>query len=329
MTDTIVRSAMEWPALLNRERAILEFNRRVLAQARRADVPLLERLRYVCIVSSNMDEFFEVRFADYLEAARRPGTGVSVRDLESVAAAAHALIDDQYAPLTEKILAAVKKITSKPIRFLFNTHWHGDHTGGNENLGKAGLLIVAHDNARTRLLTDQATLLGKNPAQPKVALPVITFDNKVTYHINGDTMTAYHVGPAHTDGDAFVRFVNANVVHTGDVFAAYRYPYIDTINGGSVQGIVKAMDELLKTIDDNTRVIPGHGPLSRKKDVVAYREMIAVVGARVESLVRQGKTLDEVKAAKPTRDFDEVWGKFRKPDQFVEFVYFGFAPYKK
>jgi cyclase len=239
------------------------------------------------------------------------------------------LIDDQFAPLTEKIVAAVKKITDKPIRFLVNTHWHGDHTGGNENLGRAGVLIVAHDNVRTRLMTDQATLLGPTPKLAKVGLPVITFDNTLTYHINGETMTVYKVPPAHTDGDAFVRFRNANVVHTGDVFAGWRYPYIDTINGGSIAGIVKAMDELIPTLDDNTKVIPGHGPLSGKKDVIAYRNMIATVGARVEALVKQGKTLDEVKAAKPTKDFDELWGKPRSGDDFIGFVYYGYAPYKK
>jgi glyoxylase-like metal-dependent hydrolase (beta-lactamase superfamily II) len=239
------------------------------------------------------------------------------------------LIDDQFAPLTEKILAAVKKISDKPIRFLFNTHWHGDHTGGNENLGRAGLLIVAHDNVRTRLLTDQATLLGKSPRLQKIGLPVITFDNTVTYHINGETMTAYHIAPAHTDGDAIVRFKNANVVHTGDVFAAWRYPYIDTINGGSVSGIVKAMDDLIPTLNDSTKVIPGHGPLSGKKDVIAYRNMIATIGSRVEALVKQGKTLEEVRAAKPTADFDELWGKARSGDQFLEFVYYGYAPYRK
>jgi glyoxylase-like metal-dependent hydrolase (beta-lactamase superfamily II) len=239
------------------------------------------------------------------------------------------LIDDQYAPLSEKITAAVRKISDKPIRFLVNTHWHGDHTGGNENFGKAGTLIVAHDNVRTRLLTEQATLLGKNPPQPKVALPVITFNDKVTYHINGDTMTAYKVPAAHTDGDVFIRFKSANVVHTGDVFASYRYPYIDTINGGSMAGVLKAVDDLIPTLDDNTKVIPGHGGLSTKKDVIAYREMIATVSSRVEALVKQGKTLAEVRAAKPTADFDERWGKPRSGDAFVEFVYYGYAPYKK
>jgi cyclase len=238
------------------------------------------------------------------------------------------LIDDQYAPLTGKIMAAVKKITDKQVKYLVNTHWHGDHTGGNENIGKMGVQIVAHDNVRTRLMTGQATLLGKMDPQPKVALPVITFDNTLTYHINGDTMKVYKVPPSHTDGDVFVRFKNANVVHTGDVFAGWRYPYVDTINGGSVAGIVKAMDDLIPTLDDNTKVIPGHGPLSGKKDVIAYRNMIATVGGRVEALVKQGKNLAEVQAAKPTKDFDEQWGKVRAGDEFVKFLYYGYAPYK-
>lgn len=242
------------------------------------------------------------------------------------------LIDDQFAPLTPKVLDAIKSITDKPVRFLINTHYHWDHVGGNENLGKAGVLIVAHDNVYKRMTTNQVVRIMKQdiPPYPKAALPVITYNDAVTYHINGDDVTAYHIPPAHTDGDSIVRFHNANVVHTGDVFASGRYPFIDVENNnGSVMGIVRAMDKLIPTLDDFTKVIPGHGPVSTKRDVIAYRHMIHTIGTRVESLVRQRKTLQQVLAAKPAREFDEQWGRFRKTDEFVEIVYYGFAPYQK
>jgi cyclase len=242
------------------------------------------------------------------------------------------LIDDQFAPLTPKVLDAIKSITDKPVRFLINTHYHWDHVGGNENLGKAGVLIFAHDNVYKRMTTNQVVRIMKQniPPYPKAALPVVTYNDAVTYHINGDDVTAYHIPPAHTDGDSIVRFHYANVVHTGDVFASGRYPFIDVENNnGSVMGIVRAMDKLIPTLDDFTKVIPGHGPVSTKKDVIAYRHMIHTIGTRVESLVRQRKTLQQVLAAKPAREFDEQWGRFRKTDEFVEIVYYGFAPYKK
>jgi len=242
------------------------------------------------------------------------------------------LIDDQYAPLTEKILAAVKAISDKPIRFVINTHWHFDHTGGNENLGKAGVIIVAHDNVYKRLSSEQFIQLLNNrkvPAMPKAGLPMVTFSDSVTFRVNGDEITAYRIPAAHTDGDVFVRFKNANVIHTGDVFAAYRYPFIDVENGGSVKGVIAAMDRLLPTLDDNTKVIPGHGPLSGKKDVIAFREMIVKVSSRVETAAKQKKTVDQVVALKPTREYDDVWGKYRKPDQFAEILYYGYAPRKK
>ena len=241
------------------------------------------------------------------------------------------LIDDQFAPLTPKIVAAVKTISDKPIRFLMNTHWHGDHVGGNENLGKAGVVIIAHDNVYKRMSVGGAIQLLKQsyaPA-PKAALPVISFSETATFHLNGDDVTSIHLPPAHTDGDSLVRFAKANVIHSGDVFAAYRYPFIDVESGGSVKGVLRAIDVMLPLVDDNTKVIPGHGGLSSKKDVLAYRKMISTAISKIEPMVKSGRTLQQVIDAKPLREFDEEWGKFRKPEAFVEIVYNGLKPGKK
>jgi cyclase len=241
------------------------------------------------------------------------------------------LIDDQFAPLTPKILAAVKAISDKPVRFVVNTHWHGDHVGGNENLGKAGAVIIAHDNVYKRMSVGGAiTALKQSYAPaPRAALPVVTFNETATFRLNGDDVTSTHLPPAHTDGDSFVRFTKANVIHTGDVFAAYRYPFIDVESGGSVKGVLAAIDRLLPVIDDNTKVVPGHGGLSSKKDVLAYRRMVETVVSRIEPMVKSGRTLQQVIDAKPTKDFDGEWGKFRKPEAFVEIVYNGLALGKK
>lgn len=238
------------------------------------------------------------------------------------------LVDDQYAPLTGRIKAAVATLSDKPIRFVLNTHWHGDHVGGNENLGKDGAVIVAHENVRKRMSTEQFNRMFNRatPASPAVALPLVTFAESVSFHLNGQTVDAVHVPPAHTDGDVIVFFRQANVIHAGDTLFNGMYPFVDLSSGGSMDGMIGAADRILAAGDAATKIIPGHGPLATKADVKAYRDMLAASRDAVLPLVKAGKTLDEVKAAKPTAALDAKWGNGSvKADLWASVVYLSYG----
>ena len=233
------------------------------------------------------------------------------------------LIDDQFAPLTDRINAAIAQVSKQPVKFILNTHWHSDHTGGNENFGKAGTLIFAHENVRKRMSTEQfiAFTKSRQPASPGPALPVITFTQGVSFHLNGEEIRAIHVPHAHTDGDAIVHFTGSDVIHMGDVFWNGMYPFIDTSSGGSIEGTIAACDRGLALAGDNTRIIPGHGPLGTRRDLQAYRDMLADVSARIRRMISDGRTVEQIVAAKVTADYDARYGAgFIKGDKFVEML---------
>lgn len=228
------------------------------------------------------------------------------------------LIDDQYAPLTGKIQAAVKDLGADPVKYLINTHWHGDHSGGNENLGRAGALIMAHDHVRERLArgTDKIA-----PAAPE-ALPVITYHDGIKLHLNGDEVRVRHMKHAHTDGDSIVFWKNANVLHMGDLFFhQVTLPFIDLNSGGNARGILAAAEQALTLVDDETKIIPGHGPVATRADLIAYRDMMKTVIAAVEKAQGEGKSLAAVQAMKPAAQWDVNPDAFIKGDAFVEAVY--------
>lgn len=236
------------------------------------------------------------------------------------------MIDDQYAPLTGKITEAVGKLTETPVGFLVNTHYHGDHTGGNENFGNAGAVIVAHDNVRKMMTKDHfiEAIQSDSPRAPDAALPVVTFNDEMTFHYNGQTIHIFHVEAAHTDGDSIIHFKEANVVHMGDTFFNGMYPFIDTSTGGNIDGMIKAADEVLAITNVDSKIIPGHGPLAAKKELAQYRNMLVAARDAIGALVKEGMSRDEVIAAKPTASLDGMWGGgFMQPDVWVGIVYDG------
>lgn len=236
------------------------------------------------------------------------------------------LIDDQYAPMTEKILEAVKATGGDTPRFLINTHYHGDHSGGNENMGNAGALIVSHHNVRKRLAegTTIAAFNSTTPPKTGAALPVVTYSSDMSFHLNGETVKVIHIPGAHTDGDSIVHFTGSNVIHTGDLFFNGFFPFIDVQHGGSLRGMLSAADKMLSMANDDTVIIPGHGPLSNKAELNEYRDMLATAHQHLSKLKAEGKTVFEIIAAKPLADLDERWGKvIFNADRWIQVIYDG------
>jgi glyoxylase-like metal-dependent hydrolase (beta-lactamase superfamily II) len=233
------------------------------------------------------------------------------------------MVDAQFAPLSDKIMAAIKQISDGRIRFLVNTHVHGDHTGGNENFGKAGATILARENLRNRLEHPNPGANGAPAApMPPAGLPMITYDAPLTVRMNSEEIRLIPAPKAHTDGDTFVKFVNADVVMTGDFYRSIQFPNIDRANGGSLPGLVDALNAVIANAGPNTKIVPGHGPVVDRAAVTAHRDMVIAIRDKVATLVREGKTQEQVVAAKPTADYD---AKVQQPgttaDRFVGQLY--------
>ena len=230
------------------------------------------------------------------------------------------IVDDQFAPLADKIRAALRGIADKKLKFILNTHWHGDHTGGNVAFGPEAT-IIAHDNVRKRLATEQKILGNTTPPSPKEALPVITFDQSLSVHFNGEDIRAIHFPHGHTDGDSVIFFSASNVVHLGDDFFAGRFPFVDLESGGSVEGLIKNIGELVNKIPPTAKLIPGHGPISTLEDLKSYQRMLQQTTEIVRAKIAAGKTLDQIKS-EGLPDEWKPWGVgFIKTDGWIETIY--------
>jgi cyclase len=233
------------------------------------------------------------------------------------------LVDSQFAPLTDKLVAAIKKISNKPIRFLINTHVHGDHTGGNENFAKLGTIIFSRDQLRQRLERPNPAADGtpRTPA-PALALPVVTYDGPVSIHVDGEDVRLLPIRNAHTDGDTLINFTNHDILAVGDYYRGIGYPYVDIKSGGSLNGILDGLGATIGLAGPHTKIIPGHGPITDRNGVIAQRDLILAVRDKVALLMEQNKTLEEIIAAKPTAEFDaQVPRGAQTADEFVTWMY--------
>jgi cyclase len=240
------------------------------------------------------------------------------------------IVDDEFAPLADKIQAALKNIgiTDKPVRFVINTHYHADHTNGNLPFGESGAIIIAQDNLRKHL--EEGASGGSTPSmhnvmppQPKAALPIITFDHDLTVHLNGEDIHAVHFPNAHTDGDSIVFFPKDNVVHMGDIFVRYGFPFVDVNVGGTVQGMIEACDAVVAQMPADAKVIPGHGAVSTLDDVRAFSEMLKQTSAAVQKALKKHKTLDQMKQEKILAPWEQKWNNgFVNADAFTATIYY-------
>ena len=278
-----------------------------------------------CISSAqaNMDDavITTVKIQDHIHMLQWQGAGnmmvLSGKD-------GNVLVDDQFAPLVGKINAAIQVINPGMVKFLFNTHYHGDHSGGNENFAKLGATIIAHQNVRARLSADQRIINFSQPqkAAPEAAWPVITFGDELNVFLNGEEVMIFHVENAHTDGDVLYYLPRSNVLHTGDCFMKGRFPFIDRNSGGSVDGWIAAASRTLTLIDDETIIIPGHGDLANKKDYREARDAVMTLRDAVKKRIREGLDLDQIKALNLSKEYDNNFGSgFIKSDAMVTTIF--------
>lgn len=230
------------------------------------------------------------------------------------------MVDDQFLPLAPKIQAAIKGLSDQPLRFVLNTHWHFDHTGGNEEFGK-GATIVAHDNVRTRMVAGANLLNRKIDPAPKVALPVVTFGQSLTLHMNGEEVRALHYPKGHTDGDAIIYFSASNVVHMGDTLVTYGLPFIDVSSGGTVRGLVENVERAMASLPADVKIIPGHGALCTKADAKKFTDMLRDCIGLVEAARKAGKTLPQMKQENVLAKYDALGQGFVKTPDFIELIY--------